>query len=60
MALTNVLVKMHPIFLRYDDGTAFEKYEKRLHRIGDDNLTKHKRTQSEYSARRHSRMAPEH
>lgn len=55
MALTNVLVKMHSI--RDDDGTAFDKYKTQVYRIGDETLTKRKRTQSEYRDRRRSRMA---
>lgn len=40
VALTNVLVEMHP--LRDDFGTAFEKYKKRLYRSGDETLNKRK------------------
>lgn len=55
VALTNIHIKWKP--LPENDGTAFERMRKRLYTIVDEIVTKRKRVQADYRARRRARMA---
>lgn len=54
-ALTNIHIKWHP--LRDEDGVLYNRYKNRLYAIGDEIVTKRKRSQASYRARRRARLA---